>query len=70
MRPLPEQGGGCQTSEHSPDFYGRHHQGNYNEKKYIFLVKRAKILARRKKYFDILFICFKCANKSVPTSYE
>ena len=27
---LPEQEEGCQTSEHSPDFYGRHHQGNYS----------------------------------------
>ena len=35
---LPEQGEGYQTSERSPDFYGRHHQGNYSgEKKYKIL---------------------------------
>ena len=34
---LPEQGEGCRTSEHSPDFYGRHHQGNYSGKKNLKL---------------------------------
>jgi len=29
---LPEQEEGCQTSEHSLDSYGRHHQGNYKRK--------------------------------------
>lgn len=49
---LPEQGEGCQTSEHSLDFYGRHHQGNYSEKKNykilsLTLVKVTKIFVNR-----------------------